>query len=59
MCYGEEGDGMGGKFIDDLIMTDVQGEFPFMVADEGFACPWIFLKGFDLVDDPYQKAICL
>lgn len=50
---------MGGKFIDDLIMTDVQGEFTFVVADKGLTCPWIFLKGFYLIDDPHQKAICL
>jgi len=53
--YGEDIDVMNGNFIDDPISGDSQGKFPFMVAHKGLACPWIFLKGFYLVDDPHKK----
>jgi len=54
--YGEDVDVMNGNFIDDPISTDPQGKFPFMVARKGLTCPWIFLKGFYLIDDPLKKA---
>ena len=53
--YGEDINGMAGDFIDNAVITDPQGEFPFMVAHKRFTFPWIFLKGFYLGDNSQKR----